>query len=322
MTFEDLKTNQAEVIKILDNSLRKGRLVHSYIFEGRKGVGKQLAASYLAMLLLCKSENKPCFECQDCLKVINRSHLNVYFIEPDGDVIKKGQIEDLLYEYSMTSLEGGTRIYIINQADKMNTAAANSLLKFLEEPRGDDVTILITEKPQALLDTIKSRSQMVSFKPINKQYLIDYLIKKGINPKIAFILSQITGNVDKALELINDGEIIDVIELIEKINEAMYKGQDVYAVFAMNNQVLYRTTNKDIHRLFINMCIIYEQEKLKILTNNSESYLQDFFNSLNLTTKETSKKVIARLGTYIKYQERLNYNVNMDLFYSSLLLDI
>lgn len=320
MTFEDLKTNQAEVIKILENSLRKGRLVHSYIFEGSKGVGKLLAASYLAMLLLCTSEKKPCFECQDCLKVVSRSHLNVYFIEPDGDVIKKGQIEDLLYEYSMTSLEGGTRIYIINQADKMNTPAANSLLKFLEEPRGDDVTILITEKPQTLLDTIKSRSQMVSFKPINKQYLINYLIKKGVNPKIAFILSQITGNVDKALELINDGEILDVIELIEKVNEAMYKGQDVYATFSMNNQVINRGVSKDIHRLFINICIIYEQEKLRMLSENNESYLQDFFRSLNL--KETTKKVIERLGIYIKYQERLNYNVNIDLFYSSLLLDI
>lgn len=322
MTFEELKVNQEEVIKILENSFRRKRLVHSYIFEGNKGVGKLLTASYLAMMLLCTSENKPCFECQDCLKVINRSHLNVYFIEPDGDIIKKGQIEELLYEYSMTSLEEGTRIYIINQADKMNTSASNSLLKFLEEPRGNDLTILITEKPQLLLDTIRSRSQIISFKPINKQYLIDYLMKKGINKKVAFILANITGNVEKAVDMINDGEILDIIDLIEKLNTAMYKGDDVYACYMMNNHIINRSTSKDIHRLFLNICIIYEQEKLKYLSETEESYLKDFFQSLNLKINEMTKKVIERLSTYMKYQERLNYNVNIDLFYSSLLLDV
>jgi DNA polymerase-3 subunit delta' len=322
MTFEELKVNQKEVIKILENSYRRNRLVHSYIFEGEKGVGKLMTATYLAMLLLCKSEKKPCFECSDCKKVLNRSHLNVYFIEPDGDSIKKNQIEDLLYEFSMTSLESGSRIYIINEADKMNTSAANSLLKFLEEPRGDNYAILITEKPQFILDTIKSRSQVISFRPINKESLISYLIKKGVNPKISFILSNITANVDQALELINGGEILDIIELVEKLNRAKYSNMDIYPTFFTSSDFLFKSTNKDIHRLFIDVMVLYEQEKVKYLNNGESPYLGDFFKELNLNSKEKNISLVDRLNIYIKYQERLNYNVNLDLFYSSLFLEI
>ena len=83
-------------------------------------------------------------------------------IEPDGQFIKRGQIDDLIHEMSKTAIETGRKIYVIHHADQLNVSAANTLLKFLEEPQSEITAILLTDRMHALLPTIRSRCQHLS----------------------------------------------------------------------------------------------------------------------------------------------------------------
>ena len=182
MAFEELKLNQPEVVKIIDNSYTRKKLVHAYIFEGDAGTGKMDAALYLAAKLLCREETKPCMECASCKRVLNNSHINVNIIEAEESTIKKEQITALLKESSMKTLEKGSRIHIIKDADKLNQASSNALLKFIEEPFANHYIVLTTENANKMLTTILSRCQLIHFKPVKKELLEQKLIDNGVEP--------------------------------------------------------------------------------------------------------------------------------------------
>jgi DNA polymerase III delta prime subunit len=86
--FDTLLNTQKKVIKLFHNSLKKDRLVHTYLFEGAKGTAKLEAAYYLASLILCNSEDKPCMECEECRKILKEVHPSVFLVKPDNGVIK------------------------------------------------------------------------------------------------------------------------------------------------------------------------------------------------------------------------------------------
>ena len=105
----------------------------------------------------------PCETCNSCRRVTSSNHPNVTLIRPDGQDIKKEQMSNLVYSMTKKGYEAGRKIYIISRADRMNVAAANTLLKFLEEPEGDVTAILLTDSYQSILPTIQSRCQRLSF---------------------------------------------------------------------------------------------------------------------------------------------------------------
>ena len=182
---------QKEVIQIIDNSFKSNKISHAYIYEGEQGSGLLEAAMYFAKKLLCLSEEKPCETCGNCKKINNSTHTNLIIIKPIQNVIRKDQINSLIHEIQMTSLTDKSRIYVISEAEKMNRSAANTILKFLEEPHPDNYVLLLTENSNMLLDTIVSRSQLIRFKRINKTVLVNNLKADGIDEDMAYILSEI-----------------------------------------------------------------------------------------------------------------------------------
>ena len=111
MKTSDLFNYQTEAMRLLNNSYEKDKLVHAYLLDGDKGSGTVDAAIYMAKKLICKSEEKPCNTCNDCKRVDSHTHLNFLYIEPTNDSIKKEQIENLIHEFSMSSMEGNTKVY-------------------------------------------------------------------------------------------------------------------------------------------------------------------------------------------------------------------
>src|SRR4029078_2271075 len=141
--FEEQKV----VIKRLSASYINSRIGHAYLFDGERGTGKEAVALFFAKLLLCdKPENAvPCETCHSCRRVTSSNHPNVTMIRPDGQDIKKEQMSDLIFTMTKKGFEVGRKIYIIAAAERMNVAAANTLLKFLEEPEGEVTAILLTQ---------------------------------------------------------------------------------------------------------------------------------------------------------------------------------
>ncbi|MFE5278853.1 DNA polymerase III subunit delta', partial [Bacillus cereus] len=182
---------------MLKNSIKKGRLAHAYLFEGMRGTGKKDVSLLLSKSLFCTQPvdgYMPCEVCHNCKRINSGNHPDIHIVEPDGASIKKQQIQMLQEEFAKTGVESKKKVYTIVHADRMTVNAANSLLKFLEEPTSETTAILLTEQTQKILPTILSRCQIVTFKQLSSEHLIQKLVERGVSEKKAPIIAQLTNN--------------------------------------------------------------------------------------------------------------------------------
>lgn len=219
----------------LMRSVQAGRIVHALLFTGPRGTGKRTAAKWFSQALLCKGEDKPCGVCPACKRFLAGAHPDVKIVRPEKNVIKVDAIDELLDYLAMRPYEGGKHIAIIEQADKMNAYAQNSLLKTLENPVGDAIFFLLTDAPvlmnmpggsaalNGLLSTIHSRCQTVRFNPLSVEECAYVLQKKGVEQQRAFMLAGAAqGSVGRAVELDGDEAFFElrgrVLSSLEALN--------------------------------------------------------------------------------------------------------
>lgn len=321
MKIEDAIINQSEVVRLLKNSIENNLLSHAYIFDGDEGSGKYEVAIYIAMLLLCESNNKPCFKCHNCIRIQNNNHMNVMVIEPTNDMIKKDQIDGFIHELMMTSIEKGPQIGIIKDADKMNLSATNSLLKMLEEPAPNHYIFLLTNNANKLLDTIISRAQVLRFKPLPRKYIVKELNELGVNSDLAYVLSYVTNDLEDAKRLIEEGKITNIIELAKNVMITLAKKKDPLVTFFNNAETLKKEDNKAYHRIFIDTLILINKEILN-KNNNMESNNFNEVTNLYDSPNIDQQSIIKHIDILEKYQMRLNYYVNINLFYTSLMIEL
>jgi DNA polymerase-3 subunit delta' len=169
MRFDDFIGNR-KVIDRLRLKLREGRFPHGLIFTGPEGVGKRTCALMIAKALNCTQggADEFCDECTQCRKIDAGTHPDVLTVglEDEASEIKIAQIRALLQTLELRPLEGKNKVFLIDPADAMNPASANSLLKGLEEPPTNSFFILLSPNPQSLLITVRSRSQTYPFIPL------------------------------------------------------------------------------------------------------------------------------------------------------------
>lgn len=147
------------VIRLYDQA----RLPHAMMINGAKGIGKLAFAHRLAEFLLCQQHKygQPCGECRGCQLTGSHGHPDLHLLEPEdaGKPIKVDQVRALIDVINSTAQQGGFRVVIVNPVHEMNVAAANALLKTLEEPGRDTVLLLVTDRLGQVMPTIKSRCQ-------------------------------------------------------------------------------------------------------------------------------------------------------------------
>ncbi len=150
---------------------RAGQLPHALLLSGPQGMGKRHFAESLARALLCEQpqeEGSACGQCRACLLMQAGSHPDWLLVEPEEG--KQGigidQIRALIRFQSLTSQYGKRRVVLLAPAEGINHAAANALLKTLEEPSGETLLMLRSDRPSALLPTVRSRCQQQLFRPL------------------------------------------------------------------------------------------------------------------------------------------------------------
>lgn len=146
-----------------------GRMASTLLFAGPSGIGKKKAALVLAQAMVCeRAQLDACGECGSCLRIERGQSESLRVISPEGSQIKIEQARDILHFLTLQKL-GRSRAVIIDQAHLLNPQAGNALLKSLEEPPPGTHFILVTHLQASLLSTIRSRAQLVRFKPLSDQ---------------------------------------------------------------------------------------------------------------------------------------------------------
>jgi len=165
--------------RIMDR-LHAGRMPHALLLTGPQGLGKGAFARLLSQSILCETpgaDGIACGRCRRCDLYLAGTHADVRFITlaEDSNQITIDQIRELIAFMGLTSQQGGYKIVVIDPADHMNNAAANALLKSLEEPPPASLLILIASRPVRLPATIRSRCQQLPFQLPPEEQAMDWL---------------------------------------------------------------------------------------------------------------------------------------------------
>ena len=169
-----------KVIAYLQECVRSGHVSHAYLLDGPDGVGKRLVARLFAATLLCREGGtEPCGGCLSCRQMDSGNQPDVSYVTHEKSVISVGDIrEQLCNIVPVKPMVGPYRIFIVDEAERMNAEAQNALLKTLEEPPSYAVILLLTNNAEALLPTIRSRSVILQMLPAPEDELVAWLMER------------------------------------------------------------------------------------------------------------------------------------------------
>ena len=252
----------------MKKNVEHGRLAHAYLFEGDNGTGKHELSIWLAKQLFCEQlhEHEPCNQCINCLRIEMNEHPNVQMIAPDGQTIKVDQIRKLQAEFSKSGFEQRQQVFIVQQAEKMNASAANSLLKFLEEPAGSFLAILETDALGRILPTIQSRCQIIHFSPLPKEKLCEKLQSTGISKQTAELLSSLTNSYDKAVEISQDEWFNGAKDIVSKWFDYLRKKDPQRFIFVQKKLLAIAKEKNQQRQLFAMLLFYFQRERNQFLT--------------------------------------------------------
>jgi len=220
---------QQTALATLARALETGRAHHAYRFEGPDGVGKDMAAFAVAQALVCTGgEPLGCGRCDACRRAVTFSAERPHSpLHPDVRIVERGfypaevlgqrteETKDIsvhqiraivLANASFSPHEGRARVFIVRRAEEMTNAAANALLKTLEEPRQGTHFILLTARPDRLLTTIRSRTLPVRFAPLSDQIVRGILTKHNVPPALHDLAIDLAGGSASAALALTDPE--------------------------------------------------------------------------------------------------------------------
>ncbi|VEU80158.1 hypothetical protein [Haploplasma axanthum] len=240
-----------KIVEFFENAHKKKRLSHLYLLSG-EARKENLDLMYEIAYIVLKD-----FDLRDNLKELIKedNHSQIYHIKPDGNVIKKDQIIGLQNEFTKTSLLKGPRIYIIEDVDLISTSAANSLLKFMEEPESNEVYgFLMTANLSNVLKTIISRSQVIRINASNVD-IYDELIRKEIDTYVAKNISELTKSLEEANEYSEEFNIISSIEFIKSYMANWYKDGYIPSIELnkINGNIMY---DRKYYKVFLEILLI------------------------------------------------------------------
>lgn len=312
--LDDYKTSQSIVYRILKNAIINDAYSHAYIFETNGFYDTFNFVMSFVKSLLCPHKNfnkNNCQNCHQCEVIDSGNFPEIKIINPEGLWIKKNQLQELQSEFTEKALIGNKRIYIINHAEKLNKHAANSILKFLEEPEGNIIAILITDNIYSVLETIRSRCQILRLK------------ESGDNKnktELEKIKSIIYLNHENKEEIIDEATEIKIKKVVYFIN--FYESHHLDTILYMNkiwNE--YIKTKEDMIDAFDIMIMYY-----KDLINKKIGKKTEIFNENkeidNIIEKNDTKKLCYKLNTIMNKKQNIKYNANTNLLMDKLIIDL
>lgn len=249
----------------LQDTYHQGRFAHGLLFTGSAGIGKYKIAKQLAQFLLCtnKQQHDACFECHSCQLIRANTHLDFHLLEAEKNKsIGIDQIRVLTEKLNQRPQLGNNKVVLIKGAEQLTEAAANALLKTLEEPQGDSYLMLLARTHHQLMPTLLSRLQQTHLHSPDYQTLINWLYELGYQVSDFGVLRWFQNsplallNHLKALQ--QDTSLDTRRQCVEGLFNVLYQATNLFSFTALlakdvdQNLLLLFHLLHDIHKLKLN----------------------------------------------------------------------
>lgn len=323
--FQDILGHE-QIIEHLQNAIKTDKVSHAYILDGPDMSGKKMIADAFSMTLECeKKGTEPCMECHSCKQALGKNQPDIIYLQHEKpNTISVDDIRSQINnDIGVKPYSSPYKVYIVDEAEKMNVQAQNALLKTIEEPPAYAVILLLTNNAEIFLPTILSRCVRLSLKAVPDEKIKSYLMENYEVPdyKADVCVAFAQGNVGKAIELaesedfneiknsalqlikrLDDIELYEMTEAVKQISNYKLQINDYFDLIMIwyRDVLLYKAT-ADVNKL------IFKEEVYEIKKEASRSSYGGIENILEALEK-------AKI--------RLNANVNFDLVIELLLLTI
>lgn len=315
-----------QIIEHFKNAITMDKVSHAYILNGPDLSGKRMLAEAFAMTLQCeKKGTEPCMECHSCKQTIGRNQPDIIYLQHEKpNTISVDDIRTQINnDIVVKPYSSPYKIYIVDEAEKMNVQAQNALLKTIEEPPKYAIILLLTTNAETFLPTILSRCIRLDLKVVPDEKIEAYLMQKYEIPdyKADVCVAFAQGNVGKAVKLAESDDFNEIknaaIQLIKRLDDI-----ELYEMTAAIKQI--GEYKLQINDYFDFIMIWYRDVLLYKATADANKLI--FKEEIYDIKKEAAKSSYSGIEEILKALEkakvRLNANVNFDLVIELLLLTI
>lgn len=309
--LEKYEKTQPIAYKILKNAVSNEKYSHAYLFETNGFYdSKNLIMAFIKEIICkdIKKENHNPANCNKCKMIDSGNYPEIEIISPDGMWIKKEQLKKLQNDFNKKAIIGDKKIYIIKEADKLNKQAANSILKFLEEPEEGIIAILETNNTYEILETIRSRCQLIKLKEAKKTLSV-----KDTNSILSLILynkNELTEEEQEKNE-----------KIIKFIN--YYENNHLDTIIYMQKLWHNYIKTKEEMQLAFDLIILYYKDILNIKSERNIEIFHDYEKEIKQhAQKNTIIEICNKLNILTEFKEKIKYNANINLLMDKLIIKL
>lgn len=322
MSFEQM-AGQWKARRILQHALKSGKISHAYLFHGPSGTGRMAMAQAFAKALFCSSgAAEACGVCLECRKFDNGNQADLTMIAPDGQSIKIDQIRELQRDLSFRNSGTKRKVYMIEKAEKMTVQAANSLLKFLEEPISPVVAILITDNGQAVLPTIRSRAQWVPFLPMEPEKMLETLVQEGAQALLARAAVQLSSGLEGARQILQQNPFAEIRDLVIQLGKESLTRFTAAMITAQHK--LFKTELAEHVQLLLSLFVIWFKDLVQFQAGRHGNIV--FIDQLDWIGNHAFDRSFAGWVSCIEHVleagKRIRANVSPQLAFEQLMVNL
>lgn len=356
-TWNDV-VGQRQLTDNLQSAIAHNKISHAYLIQGEKLSGKRMIADIFARALQCECDRaedehqatlfdlgaesgstlmqkndtgvrmRPCNQCRSCKQAMNGNHPDIiYVVHEKPNVISVDNIRQQVNgDIAIKPYSGAYKIYIIDEAEKMNVQAQNALLKTLEEPPEYAVILLLATRAEAMLPTILSRCVLLNTKPVSDDLIRRYLMQRIQIPdyRASICASFARGNVGRAIELASN----ETFDHMKSSALGILKNISKMEINQIASEIKKITEEKFDTNDYLDLCFIWYRDVLLYKAcgshgGNSHMIFKEELSDIASVARRYSYDAIEKIIHSIdRARSRLAANVNFDLTMELMFLDM
>ncbi len=309
MLLSKYENDQPIASRTLVQAISNNKTSHAYLFETNEYYKANDFIISFVKDMICNDNDNTDINDNICKQIDNDEYIELKVINPQGLQIKKEEMINLQEEFKSKPIEGKKKIYIINNAEKLNSSSANTILKFLEEPEANIIAILVTNSRYQIINTILSRCQLITL----------------INTK----KDRFSSTFDKINNLVyNNSSFLDEEQKKDQIEHAIgflsfYEDKKKETLLFSNSEFIQHFSTRDAVVNAFEIMKIFYLDVLKFKTNTKMEVFNEYVDLIKaISGKNTLLSLIFKIKKTIEYIEKTKYNVNINLLIDSFIIEL